>query len=106
MGIKDDVGDQIFTDGMLKDAANLGDRGAAPTVAPSDWIPAFKGDIHGMIKIAADSHETVNKTLADIKKIFRVGSHNATIHEVIKIVGDVRPGKEKGHEQFVLRVLL
>ena len=101
MGIKDDIGDQVFTDGQLKDAGNLGDKGATPSTPPSDWIPAFKGDIHGLIKISADSHETTAKTVSDIKKIFHVGSNDATIHEVIQIIGDVRPGKEKGHEQYV-----
>lgn len=88
---------------MLKDSGSLGDRG---TTSPSgsfnpDWVPAFKQDIHGLISIAADRHETVNHKLASIQEIFKFGSYNASIHEVIRIVGDVRPGKEKGHEQYV-----
>ena len=88
---------------MLKDSGNLGDKGTTSTTGSfnPDWIPAFKQDIHGLIMISADSHATVSSKLRDIQKIFRVGSHDATIHEVIRIVGDVRPGKEKGHEQLV-----
>ena len=47
---------------------------------------------------------TVAEKLAEIKKTFHVGTPNATIHKVLRIVGDVRPGAEKGHEQFVLRL--
>ena len=88
---------------MLADAKDLGDPG---TMTPSgdlipDWFPAFKQDIHGVILISGDSHPTVEERLRDISKIFSVGAHNATIHEVTKIVGDVRPGDQKAHEQSV-----
>ena len=66
-----------------------------------DWLPAFKKDIHGLILVTGDSHETVNAVMSDVKKIFSVGTPQAVIHEVLQLVGDVRPGKESGHEQFV-----
>ena len=102
MGVKDDIGDKTFKAGMLADAENLGDKGNN-TSKPfnPDWNPAFKNDIHGVFLITGDSHETTAEKLAEIKKIFWVENHCASIHQVFKIVGDVRPGKEKGHEQFV-----
>ena len=104
LGINDgNIGDNFFLEGMLQDSAALGDQGTTSsgnTFSP-DWVPAFKQDIHGVVLISGDCHSTVAETLAEVEKIFLVGSHNATIHEVIRIVGDVRPGKEAGHEQFV-----
>ena len=101
MGITEDIGDEAFKGGMLADAKNLGDPGTAKADTP-DWVPAFKQGVDGMILVSGDSHETVADTLAEIERIFLVGAHSATIHEALRIVGDVRPGQEKGHEQFVL----
>ena len=101
IGITDEIGDSAFDNGMLADAKNLGDKGttSANKFTP-DWVPAFKGDIHGMILVSGDSHATVAKKLLEVESIFHVGTHQATIHEVLRIVGDVRPGKEAGHEHF------
>lgn len=103
MGINDDIGDGAFNTGMLADAPNLGDTGttsASGTFNP-DWDPEFKQDIHGLILVAGDSHATVNETLREIEEIFSVRAQDATIHEVTRKVGDVRPKKESGHEQYV-----
>ena len=103
LGIKDVIGDDSFEKGMLAQAEALGDKGTKPasgTFDP-DWLPAFKKEIHGLILVTGDCHQTVNTTMSEIKKIFSVGTPNAVIHEVLHLVGDVRPGKEKGHEQFV-----
>ena len=103
MGIKDDIGDPAFNGGMLHDASDLGDKGTSSSNGfIPDWIPAFKQDIHGLILVSGDCHASVAEKLAEIEEIFSVRGHDATIHEVIRIVGDVRPGKEKGHEQYVL----
>jgi hypothetical protein len=91
---KDTIGDPVFTGGMLADASNLGDQ-------VSNWTHEFKKDIHGLIMITGDCHSTVEEKLAEIKKIFLVGETNATIHQVLSVVGDVRKGHESGHEQFV-----
>lgn len=90
---------------MLAHASDLGDKGttSASGAFDPDWLPAFKKDIHGLIMVTGDCHETVNATLSGIKKIFAIGTPNAAIHEVLQLVGDVRPGKEAGHEQFVPR---
>ena len=79
---------------MLADVQTLGDEGAG-----KNWLPAFKKDIHGMILVSGDCHATVRHTLAEVEKIFHMGGQNAIIHEVLRVVGDVRPGMEKGHEQ-------
>jgi len=90
---------------MFADAANLGDVG---TKSPSgtftpDWDPAFKSNtIDGLIFISGDCHATVKAELKKIEDIFFVGTSHALIKEVFTISGDVRPGKEKGHEQYVL----
>ncbi|KAG6919706.1 hypothetical protein DXG01_002652 [Tephrocybe rancida] len=82
-----------FKLGQKDDAKNLGDK-VTGTGAP-DWEPEFLQDIHAVILISGDSHGTVNKQLKEIKDIF-----GASIKEVTTIVGDVRPGKESGHEHF------
>ena len=101
LGIKEEIGDSAFDKGMFADAEFLGDKGItdANKFNP-DWVPAFKGVIHGMILVSGECHATVAKKLKEIEGIFSVGAHDATIHEVIRIVGDVRPGKEAGHEHF------
>ena len=86
---------------MLADAKNLGDKGTTTSDKYTpDWVPAFKGDVHGMILISGGCHTTVAKKLLEVERIFFAGTHQATIHEVHRIVGDVRPGKEVGHEHF------
>lgn len=90
---------------MLADAKNLGDPRAATTGTP-DWVPAFKNGVDGMILVSGESHGTVAEKLSEVEKIFLVGAHAATIHEALRIVGDVRPGEEKGHEQFVTPINL
>ena len=101
LGITDEIGDTAFDNGMLADAEKLGDKGATVTNKfTPDWIPAFKGDVHGMILVSGDCHATVAKKFSEVESIFHAGTHQATIHEVLRTVGDVRPGKEAGHEHF------
>ena len=85
---------------MLKDAKDLGDPGTATDDTP-DWVPAFKYGVDGMILVTGECRQTVAEKLAEVERIFLVGSHFATIHEATRLVGDVRPGNEKGHEQCV-----
>ena len=103
MGIDDSkINDQAFTNGMLKDATTLlGDPEIIATPHSPDWVPAFKNGVDGMILVSGESHGTVAKKLAEIESIFFVGAPSATMYEAIRIVGDLRPGKEKGHEQSV-----
>ena len=103
MGIDDSkINDPAFLGGMLTDAIkNLGDPLTTATPKSPDWVPAFKHGVDGMILVSGDCHATVAEKLAEIEKILFVGTPSATIHEALRIVGDVRPGNEKGHEQFV-----
>lgn len=66
-----------------------------------DWVDAFKQDVHFVILVSGESHPTVAEKLAEVEEIFHTGAQNASVHEIFRIVGDVRPGKEKGHEQCV-----
>ncbi|KAL9100162.1 MAG: hypothetical protein Q9163_004427 [Psora crenata] len=101
MEITDDIGDTAFNAGMLADAQRLGDPGSTSSGSFNpDWIPAFKNDVHGVVIVSGDCRHRVAKQLRRIKDIFGAGTHNASIHEVLQLVGDVRPGKEKGHEHF------
>lgn len=107
LGIKDEIGDSSFDAGMLAGAQALGDQGATSStgVFSPDWDPAFKNDIHGLIQVTGECHATVGEKLAEIKKLFRVGGYDALIYQVFQVVGDVRPGKEKAHEQLVYLLL-
>jgi Dyp-type peroxidase family len=102
MGITDDIGDSVFNNGMLLDAKGLGDKGTESS-GPFDpqWLDEYKEEIHGVILVTGDSHKTVKGKLEEIKDIFSVGEDDATVHEVLSVVGDVRPGKLSAHEQFV-----
>lgn len=105
MGINDDIGDSVFNAGMLADAQHLGDQGSSASGKfDPDWIPEFKQEIHGLILVTAESRATVDKKLAMIKQMFSVGEKDATMHQVLSLVGDVRPGTQSGHEQFVAHV--
>ncbi len=100
IGITDDIGDPVFKAGQLADASNLGDPGTTTggNFTP-DWFPAFKNPVHGLIIISGDCQATVDRTLLQVEAILRVGKNDATITEVLRIVGVVRPGNQKGHEQ-------
>jgi hypothetical protein len=102
MGIHDEIGDSVFNAGMLADAESLGDKGtkSSGTFDPA-WIPEFKAEIHGLILVTGDNRTTVEESLTEIKNIFSLGKENATIHQVLRLVGDVRPGALSAHEQFV-----
>jgi hypothetical protein len=102
MGITDDIGDSVFNKGMLADAENLGDKGTKSSDAfDPQWLDEYKEEIHGVILVTGDSHKTVQGKLEEIKDIFSVGEKDATIHKVLSVVGDVRPGAVSAHEQFV-----
>jgi hypothetical protein len=104
MGIYDEIGDSVFSAGMLADAENLGDKGtkSSGTFDPA-WIPEFKAVIHGLILVTGDNRTTTEESLEKIKTIFSVGKADASIHQVLRLVGDVRPGALAAHEQFVPR---
>ncbi|KAG6868853.1 hypothetical protein C0993_008982 [Termitomyces sp. T159_Od127] len=94
-----------FKQGQKQNAESLGDKGtrSGSNFVP-DWEPEFLQEIHAVILISGDSHETVNKKFDEVRGIFGLGPVNqqnpASIKEVTTIVGDVRPGEESGHEHF------
>lgn len=102
MGITDEIGDSVFDAGMLAGAQALGDKGTTTSGKfTPDWVPAFKSEtIDGLFIISGDCHATAQQELEKIEGIFLVGKHTPTIKKIFTIVGDVRPGKEKGHEHF------
>lgn len=54
----------------------------------------------GMINIAGDSHETVDKKLQLVKHIFDVGGAHASLKKLTIVTrGDVRLGDQSAHEQ-------
>ncbi|KAG9599849.1 hypothetical protein KCU77_g3591, partial [Aureobasidium melanogenum] len=101
LGMIEDIGDAVFTAGMLADAQNLGDTGStsASRFEP-DWIPEFKNQMDGVILVAGDGHRTVDQQVQHIKTMFSVEGSNASIDIILKLSGDVRPGAESGHEHF------
>lgn len=84
---------------MLKEAQDLGDKAIPdkPGFEP-DWDAAFLQEIHGVILITGDTHYTLNSQLEDVKCIL-MKNNNHTIKEIATLVGDVRPGDQRGHEQ-------
>ncbi|KAF8884655.1 hypothetical protein BD779DRAFT_1612092 [Infundibulicybe gibba] len=93
--------DTAFKSGQLADSINLGDKGTSEgSEFVPDWEPAFKEQIHGLILIAGDSHNTVNKKIHEIEHIFGLDTAHPSIREVTRIEGDVRPGELSAHEHF------
>jgi len=102
MGIKaEDFQDVAFTNGQLLDSKNLGDNGTTTSTGfTPDWEKEFLNPIHGLIFLSGDSHQTIDKKLREVESVFGIGTLHPSIHEVARLVGDVRPGAESGHEHF------
>ncbi|KAK7688866.1 hypothetical protein QCA50_007555 [Cerrena zonata] len=94
LGIKDSIQDSSFETGQRNIAEDLGDK-----VDPN-WLPAFKNEVHGVLVVAGDSEATIESTLGDIQRILGTGTDHATIKEVHRVTGNVRPPPQKGHEHF------
>jgi hypothetical protein len=84
----DRIGDAPFEAGMSQDTKLNDDK--------TLWDPAFKQEIHGLVVLTGDSQATIEEKLAEVKEILRT-----SIHEIKRIDGNVRPGDQDGHEQFV-----
>ena len=82
---------------MKQDAQSLGDNGVQTDKGfQPDWDPAFLQEIHGIGLITGDTRETVSDKLATVKDIL-----SDTVKEIATLSGDVRPGDQAGHEQYV-----
>jgi hypothetical protein len=97
INVNDESGDSHFNSGQFADAELLGDPGMKDKDGKfiPNWEPAFKNHLDGVFIVTAESHATLNKELSTIDRAFNHGS----IHKVTTLHGDVRPGKESGHEQ-------
>lgn len=84
----------------MKDSEALGDPGARDINGfEPNWEPEFKKQIHGVFLVAGDSRASVNRKISDVEAIFGVKTNNASINLIIRVTGDVRPGKVSAHEQ-------
>nr|WAW38307.1 DyP-type peroxidase [Cyanosporus caesius] len=101
IGVTDDIGDVAFNRGQFADAGKLGDQGQTVdgTFQPN-WVPAFKNPVHGVILVSGSSRLVVEVTVRQIETILKFRCVDATVHEVLRVVADVRPGDQKGHEHF------
>ncbi|KIJ37003.1 hypothetical protein M422DRAFT_178598 [Sphaerobolus stellatus SS14] len=90
LGITDDIGDPLFTNGQEKDASGLGDPGTV------NWVPSFlnKG-IHGVFLLASDTSSNIDNELNSL-----LSSLGTSIEEIYTLDGAARPGTEQGHEHF------
>ncbi|EHL03291.1 putative Peroxidase 2 [Glarea lozoyensis 74030] len=59
------------------------------------WFKEFKQEIHCLIFITGDCQDTIDFTLAKVKKILGV-----TVQEIKLVQGKVRPGDQMHHEHF------
>ena len=87
MGITEDTKDAPFEAGQFENIGTLNDNA-------ENWLPVFKDGVHGVIIFAGNCREVIDPKVTEIKRIL-----GTTIHEVFHVTGNVRPGKEKGHEQ-------
>ncbi|KAJ3494915.1 hypothetical protein NLJ89_g10713 [Agrocybe chaxingu] len=89
-----------FKIGQKRDAVtNLGDKTRSD--GQPDWDEKFLQDLHGIILISGESHVSIEKKKLDVEAIFHVHTPKASIQEITTIRGDVRPGDQSAHEQYV-----
>ncbi|GAB1527441.1 dye-decolorizing heme-containing peroxidase [Rhizoctonia solani] len=96
LDITEDLGDQPFALGQLRDAENLGDDGVteADGFHPS-WEQAFKNRVDGVLVIAGESWVSVAAKVAEAMAVL-----TTSVRVVYTLKGSVRPGEQKGHEHF------
>lgn len=85
---------------MQADAKDLGDNGAddASCNFHPDWDAAFLQEIHGVILVTGECRHTIHQKLEEVKSILGAAD-DPCIKEIKTLVGDVRPGDQRGHEQ-------
>jgi len=96
LGVADDLGDFLFTDGQEAHAPELGDPGVTGT---DNWVSAFLDKkIHGVLLLASDSDANLNNFISDITSILQ-----GSVKEIYRLKGAARPGSEEGHERKILQ---
>ncbi|KAG8736144.1 hypothetical protein FRC10_009652 [Ceratobasidium sp. 414] len=91
LGIKDDLGDAVFSAGQLADARNLGDEGK--TIGGKfdpNWEQAFKTRIDAVLLVVGETWVTVNAKVAEALQTF-----GDSVRVVDNLKASVRPGAEK-----------
>jgi hypothetical protein len=87
---------------MSKDAKALGDPVSGLGKELPDWDPRFLQQIDGIIIVTGESEASMKSKFEEVKKIFLTADKSkATIREVLSYIGTVRPGDQRGHEQYV-----
>lgn len=86
--------DVVFSSGMQADS------GLKDPTNPTTWDPLFiNRPFHGVVLVAGDSHSNVTQTLNNIST--GLMKNGAAFQAATTVVGDVRPGKMRGFEQYV-----
>lgn len=83
---------------MKVDVPNLADPVNPEDPKDPKWLPAWKEQVDVVIDIAGDSWARVAHRAHEIERILGIHSAHATARILLKIRGNVRPNKEKGHE--------
>ncbi|KAG9090904.1 hypothetical protein FRC06_000832 [Ceratobasidium sp. 370] len=96
LGIKDRLGDAVFSAGQLADAHNLGDQGKTTGGKfDPDWEQAFKIRIDAVLLVVGETWATVNAKVAET-----LNTLGDSVRVVYDLKASVRPGDNKGHEHF------
>jgi len=86
-----DPKDQAFGDGQLKRAPSLGDD-------TDKWLPNFKDNvIHGLFEVTGYPEAYLRQV---VQEKIKGPLADTAITVIFEHSGQVRPGKEKGHEHF------
>ncbi|KAJ3566218.1 hypothetical protein NP233_g7137 [Leucocoprinus birnbaumii] len=88
-----------FQKGAIADAPSLNDP-LLPSTQTPDWEQEFLNGIDGLLLVAGSDHDSVQKKIAQIQKVFPADPNHSSITIVKTITGDVRPGDQSGHEHF------
>ena len=87
--------DPFFVGQRQEAVADLGDP--QNNDGSPNWDKSFLQDIHGVILITGDCHETINGKKTEVDQIF----HSSSIKEIIPVYGEGRQGDVSKREQSV-----
>ncbi|KIJ33197.1 hypothetical protein M422DRAFT_35569 [Sphaerobolus stellatus SS14] len=90
LGVKDDLGDNSFSNGQINDVQAMGDPGTG------NWVNAFTThNVHGVFILASGSSDNINTELNMIRNTF-----GNSISQQYRLDASQRPGDQAGHEHF------
>lgn len=97
LGITESIGDPSFDKGQKASAQALGDPGTLNgTEFTPKWQSEFLGEIDFLAFVAGDCPVSILEGIAKVELTLGL-----SVKQVLKVTGNVRPDKEKGHEHFV-----